>query len=188
VRIRVTSGGRYHCQSGARPLVRHSAGNQDLGEQSGRSVVSPRVAHGIARRSHVGQHNRFGERVLEHLERVAAAVPVEARTTAWLHDLFELTPVDRTQLRARGLTEVEELALELLTRRTQEPYDAHVVRIADAPGSAGRIARMVKLADLDDHLAHSRIPPDAPPYAWARRRILANGGVEPRAAAAAYRS
>jgi hypothetical protein len=147
-------------------------------------MVNPRVARGIVRRSHLGQRNRFGEPVIEHVERVAAAVPPEARTTAWLHDLFELTRVDRTELRARGLTEVEDLALELLTRGKREPYDTYVVRIADAPGSAGRIARMVKLADLDDHLAHNRIPADAPPYAWARRRILANRGIEPPAAAA----
>jgi (p)ppGpp synthase/HD superfamily hydrolase len=146
--------------------------------------VNPRVARAIMRRSHLGQRNRFGEPVIEHVERVAGAVPPEARTTAWLHDLFELTQVDRTQLRARGLTEVEDLALKLLTRRKHEAYDTYVVRIADAPGSAGRIARMVKLADLDDHLAHSRIPADAPPYAWARRRILANRHTEPPAAAA----
>jgi hypothetical protein len=30
----------------------------------------------------------------------------------------------------------------------------------------------VKLADLDDHLAHASIPSGAPPYAWARRRLL----------------
>jgi hypothetical protein len=151
-------------------------------------VVNPRVAHGIARRSHAGQRNRFGERVLDHVERVAAVVPLEAQSTAWLHDLFELTRVTPAQLRARGLTEVEELALELLTRRTQEPYDAYVIRIADAPGSAGRIARMVKLADLDDHLAHTRIPAGAPPYAWALRRILTHNGLAPPAAAVADQS
>ena len=32
---------------------------------------------------------------------------------------------------------------------------------------------LVKLADLDDHLAHATIPSDAPPYAWARKRLLA---------------
>jgi hypothetical protein len=32
----------------------------------------------------------------------------------------------------------------------------------------------VKLADLDDHLAHDHIPYAAPPYAWARRHILSS--------------
>ena len=46
-------------------------------------------------------------------------------------------------------------------------------RTAEAPGAAGRLARIVKIADLDDHLAHATIPSDAPPYAWARKHLLA---------------
>jgi (p)ppGpp synthase/HD superfamily hydrolase len=138
--------------------------------------VDPRVARGIARRSHLGQRDRFGEPVIEHVERVAARVPPEARTTALLHELLELTSIERGQLRARGLSATELAALELLTRKADEPYRAHVMAIANAPGDRGRIARLVKLADLEDHLAHSRIPPGAPPYAWARRCVL--GGSE----------
>jgi hypothetical protein len=134
--------------------------------------VDPRVARRIARRCHQGQCNRFGEPVIEHVERVAAAVPAEARTAALLHDVLELTRIDRGSLRARGLTALELAALELLTRGTGEPYDAYVQRIVAARGSKGRIARMVKLADLDDHLAHGTLPADAPPYAWARRYVI----------------
>jgi hypothetical protein len=39
--------------------------------------------------------------------------------------------------------------------------------------SAGRLARIVKLADLGDHLAHATLPSDAPTYAWARKHLLA---------------
>jgi hypothetical protein len=35
----------------------------------------------------------------------------------------------------------------------------------------GRIARVVKLADLDDHLGHPDPPDGAPPYGWARRHV-----------------
>jgi hypothetical protein len=140
--------------------------------------VDPKVARGIARRSHVGQRDRFGEPVIEHVERVAARVPPEARATALLHELLELTSIERGQLRARGLSAIELGALELLTRRTDEPYRAHVMVIANAPGRRGRIARLVKLADLEDHLARSRIPPDAPPYAWARRCLLEHSEAE----------
>ena len=49
----------------------------------------------------------------------------------------------------------------------------HATRIADAGGRAGRLARLVKLADLDDHLAHPRIPAGAPPYHSAQERIAA---------------
>ncbi len=143
-----------------------------------------RVARRIARASHDGQHTRFGDSVIEHLRHVAAAVPPEARAVAWLHDLLELTSVGWEQLRASGLTAVEELTLGLLTRRPAEPYDEYVLRIAVAPGRAGAMARAVKLADLNDHLAHSQIPPGAPPYAWARRCVLEHLDVQPRTAVA----
>jgi hypothetical protein len=150
----------------------------------GKDAVDPKIARAIASRNHRGQRNRFDDAVIEHVERVAAAVPPEARAVAWLHDLLELTAVGWAQLRGRGLTPVEESALALLTRAADEPYDAYVLRIADAPGRAGSIARMVKLADLDDHLAHGRIPRGAPPYAWARRCVLERTNVTPSTAVA----
>ena len=134
--------------------------------------MDPTVARRIACRNHRGQRTRFGDAVSEHIRRVAAAVPPEAKAIAWLHDLLELTTVGGAELRARGLTTVEASALALLTRRRDEPYDAYVLRIAHATGRSGSIARLVKLADLDDHLAHARIPRGAPPYAWARRCVL----------------
>jgi hypothetical protein len=42
--------------------------------------------------------------------------------------------------------------------------------MAYARGAAGRLARVVKLADLDDHIARPWVTGD-PPYAWARRHI-----------------
>jgi hypothetical protein len=147
--------------------------------------VNWRVARRIACSSHQGQHTRFGESVIEHLERVAAAVPPDSRAVAWLHDLFELVPCSPTQLRARGLSGMQEQVLALLTRDEAEPYETYVLRLVGATGRAGRIARTVKLADLDDHLAHARIPPDAPPYAWARDCVLERVGATALAAASA---
>lgn len=135
--------------------------------------MEPAIAHRIASRHHAGQRNRFGDLVIDHVERVAAAVREDARATARLHDLFELCPTGRWRLRRKGLTRTEQEALELLTHGAGENYEAYIARIADAPGPAGRLARVVKLADLEDHLAHASIPPDAPPYAWARERLLA---------------
>jgi hypothetical protein len=133
------------------------------------------LAHSIASQHHVGQRNRFGDRVIDHLERVASAVPAEALATALLHDLLELCPTARRQLRGQGLTRTELKALQLLTHAADESYEAYVGRIADAPGAAGRLARVVKLADLEDHLGHTTIPADAPPYAWARGLLLSAG-------------
>ena len=146
--------------------------------------MDPRVAQQVACISHVGQRTRFGDSVIEHVERVADAVAPEARTVAWLHDLFELTPLGRETLRAYGLTRVEERTLELLTRGPAEPYEEYISRIARAPGRPGELARMVKLADLEDHLAHARIPPGAPPYAWAHDRVLEQRDIEPSPALA----
>jgi hypothetical protein len=130
------------------------------------------AAHQLARTSHAGQRSRFGEPIIEHVARVATAVPVAARPAAWLHDLIELCPITQGELRRQGLTDDELAALALLTHAPDDSYETYVGRIADAPGPAGDLARVVKLADLDDHLAHSMFPPDAPPYAWARRRLL----------------
>jgi hypothetical protein len=134
--------------------------------------VEPEIAHTIASGPHVGQRHRFGNRVIDHVERVAAAVPADARTTALLDDVFELCSTVGRRLRGKNLSRTELQALELLRHAPGESYEAYVRRIADAPGPAGRLARFVKLADLEDHLAHASIPSDAPPYAWAGVQLL----------------
>jgi hypothetical protein len=133
------------------------------------------VARNIAVYSHCDARDRFGELVLEHVERVAARVPEEARAVAFLHDVLEQTGTGRDELLTNGLTEVELAALDLLTRAPDESYEGYCLRIAWARGEAGALARAVKLADLDDHLGHSAIPDDAPPYAWGRRHIVVAG-------------
>jgi hypothetical protein len=135
--------------------------------------MDPVVARDVAQRLHRGQRTRFGELVVEHLARVEAAVPARARALAWLHDALEGSGVTSFELQVYGLTGVELEALGLLTHVDAETYELYVSRIARAPGAAGRLARAVKLADLEDHLGHAEIPADAPPYAWARRRVAA---------------
>ena len=132
--------------------------------------MNPAVARQIATTKHAGQRTRSGELVLAHLARVTAAVDPAARATAWLHDVFERSDTTAEELRAHGLTPTELAALELLTRSPTEAYDLHVRRIACAPGPAGRLARTVKLADLDDHVRQPPRPGD-PPYAQAQRRV-----------------
>jgi (p)ppGpp synthase/HD superfamily hydrolase len=138
--------------------------------------MDPRVAQQIARASHLGQRTRFGDPVIEHIEHVANVVAPEAQAVAWLHDVFELTPIGRETLRACGLTTVEELTLELLTRVPAEPYEEYISRIACASGQSGQLARIVKLADLEDHLRHARMPAGSPPYAWAHQCVLEQRG------------
>ena len=131
------------------------------------------TARSIAHQSHVGQRTRHGSLMSEHLERVAAAVPEEARAVAFLHDVLEKTETSVEELDISGLTPVEREALDLLTRAVDESFDLHALRVAHASGVAGRIARAIKLADLEDHIGENVHTRDEPPYAWARQHILA---------------
>jgi hypothetical protein len=128
------------------------------------------TARSLAHGSHAGQRTPSGMALDEHVERVAADVPPEARAIAYLHDVLERTGTGVDELLRAGLSPVERAALELLTREAGESYELYVLRIAHAGGPEGRLARIVKLADLDDHLRFPR-PPGAPHYGWARRHI-----------------
>ena len=134
--------------------------------------MDPAIARNIAEHSHVRQVDRFDEPMIEHVDRVATAVPAYARSVAYLHDVVEHTTTTYEDLIAEGLTPLEFGALELLTRSPGESFELYVLRIAHSSGPAGEVARTVKLADLDDHLMQDAIPPDAPPYDWARRHIV----------------
>jgi len=128
------------------------------------------TARSIATAAHIDQRTRAGELLLEHLRRVAESVNADDRATAWLHDILERSDETPDRLRACGLTAVEQDALALLTHPAEESYELYALRVAFAPGEAGRLARRVKLADLEDHLRRAGLPDD-PPYAWARRHI-----------------
>lgn len=135
--------------------------------------MNERTARAIAKTVHEGQRTSAGRSLFDHVRRVAAAVPEYARVTAWLHEVLERTDLIMSELRARGMSLVELGALALLTRTEHDDYRAYVQRIASAPGQPGALARVVKLADLDDHLAEPPCTtPSTLPYAWARRTIL----------------
>jgi len=132
----------------------------------------PASARMLARTNYASKQTRFGEPMIEHVERVAAAVPPQAQTTALLHEILELSPGSRARLRLLALSPVELAALSLLTHRPGEPYERYLKRIAQAPGDTGQLARTVKLADLNGLLSHASIPASAPRYAWARDQLL----------------
>ncbi len=129
------------------------------------------AARKLARLRHGDQRDRFGGLQIDHLERVAAAVNKEARTVAFLHDLLEHTSASAQELETHGLTAEELTAVLLLTRRPAESFELHALRIADARGPAARLARMVKLADIDDHLESERGAPSTRPCKWARSHV-----------------
>jgi len=136
--------------------------------------MEPETALSIARDRLAWETTRFGEPLMQHVGRVAGAVPPEARAVAYLHDLLEHSSTQMIDLETQGLEPVERDALALLTRGPGESYEAHALRIAYAHGDAGVLARIVKHADLVDHLEHGGSRSiGAPPYAWALRHIAA---------------
>ena len=115
-------------------------------------TLTPEQAHGIAEKAHRGQMDKQGDPYIWHVERVAAAVPDEAKVVATLHDVVEDADVTLEELVAKGLGPVEAEAVALLTRDPAEEYADLIERIITAPGESGRLARLVKEADIRDNL------------------------------------
>jgi (p)ppGpp synthase/HD superfamily hydrolase len=110
----------------------------------------------VAARALAGKADRFGEPVLLHVLRVAVSVPEEARVVAALHDVVEDSEVSVEDLARLGLSEAEVEAVKLLTHDDDEPYEEYIERVATAEGEPGRLARIVKLADVRDNLSRTR--------------------------------
>ncbi|HEX4106888.1 MAG TPA: hypothetical protein VHX88_02065 [Solirubrobacteraceae bacterium] len=122
------------------------------------SVVEARA---LAVRAHADQRDRDGSFHIQHVARVAEAVPRSDghQRVAWLHDVLEDSPVEIEQLEQR-LPAVELEALVLLTHDDEETYDGYVGRIVSADGEAGSLARAVKEADMLDNLRRSSLARD----------------------------
>ena len=124
----------------------------------------------IAERLHADDQEADGTPLLDHIRRVVLLVPEEARAVACLHEALEWTGVTEQELLMEGLDLEELRALRLLhcTRgaRSDPVYLAHLRLIACAAGRAGRMARVVKIADLQDRCLHPRVRADgwAPSY------------------------
>jgi len=122
----------------------------------------------IAAEAHAGQVDKAGAPFILHPLRVMLRVnDEEARKAAVLHDVVEDSEWTLDGLRAEGFSEVVVLAVDGLTRRDGEAY-------FDFCRRAGRneIARIVKLADLEDNLDPERVAalPEANPSLQKRYR------------------
>jgi hypothetical protein len=135
-------------------------------------------ARAIAERLHAGDREEDGTPVIRHVQRVATEVPEEARAVAWLHEVLEWSAVTERDLLIAGLTSDELRALRLLNLTTDSRSDfrylAHLELIARANGRSGRLARVVKTADLKDRCLHPHVRRDgwSPPYARALKLLL----------------
>ena len=107
----------------------------------------------IAVEAHRGQKDRAGAPYILHPLRMMLRARTDAeRMAAVLHDVVEDTPWTLDDLRARGFPEQVIDAVDGLTRRPGEEYDAFVERAAAHP-----VARRVKLADIEDNLDLRRL-------------------------------
>ena len=143
-----------------------------------RVAMESERARAIAERVHLGDREEDGTPVIRHVQRVASTVTEEARAVAWLHEALEWTAVTERELLDAGLTSDELRALRLLNRtshsRSDRRYLAHLELIARAAGGSGRLARIVKTADLTDRCLHPHVRRDgwSPPYARALLLLL----------------
>lgn len=107
----------------------------------------------IAEQQHAGQVDKAGRPYIEHPLRVMNTMSSDAeRIVAVLHDVIEDTNLTLNQLAAEGFPGYVLDALDSVTRRAAETYDAFVVRAAKDP-----IGRRVKYADLQDNANLARI-------------------------------
>lgn len=102
----------------------------------------------LAVEAHRGQRDRAGAPYVLHPLRMMFRVETDAeRVAAVLHDVVEDTEWTLEGLRERGFPEEVMEAVDHLTRREGEAYDAFVRRAAAHP-----VARRVKIADLEDNM------------------------------------
>lgn len=107
----------------------------------------------IAAQAHQEQRDKAGAPYILHPLRMMAQLRGEPEMiVAVLHDLIEDTPWTLDQLRAEGFSEDVLTAIDGLTRRDDESYEAFIERAGRNP-----LARRVKLADLEDNMDLRRI-------------------------------
>ncbi len=107
----------------------------------------------IAATAHAGQIGKDGTAYILHPVRVMMRVDsVEAKMAGILHDVVEDTEWTLARLRAEGFSEGVLAAVDALTHREGEEYFAYVAR---AGGNS--LARLVKLADLEDNMNVMRL-------------------------------
>ena len=107
----------------------------------------------IAVEAHRGQQDRIGAPYILHPLRVMLRVrTTEQKIVAILHDVVEDTPWTLESLRNEGFSNAIIRAIDCLTRREGEDYFDFVLRSKSDP-----IARVVKLADLEDNMDVNRM-------------------------------
>ena len=106
----------------------------------------------LAVKAHKGQVDRFGQPYILHPLRMMLSVKKNSeKIVALLHDTVEKTTTTYDDLREKGFSGDVIEAVNSLTRRKGEDYDAYISRV-----SKNSIAVIVKIADLNDNLTESK--------------------------------
>jgi (p)ppGpp synthase/HD superfamily hydrolase len=109
-------------------------------------TMTPDEAADFARRAHAGQVDQQGRDYFEHhllpVSGLLRPFGDDAATAGLLHDVLEDTDATADDLRALGLADAVIAAIESVSRRDDEPYEALIERAAAHP-----LGRLVKLAD-----------------------------------------
>tara|TARA_B100000945_G_scaffold298477_1_gene278333 strand:- start:168 stop:599 length:432 start_codon:yes stop_codon:yes gene_type:complete len=106
----------------------------------------------LAVKAHKGQVDRFGQPYILHPLRMMLSVKKNSeKIVALLHDTVEKTTTTYDDLREKGFSGDVIEAVNSLTRRKGEDYDAYISRV-----SKNSIAVIVKIADLNDNLKESK--------------------------------
>lgn len=102
----------------------------------------------LANEAHRGQVDRAGAPYILHPLRVMCSVNSDTeRIIAVLHDVVEDTDTTLDDLREQGYSDDIVEAIDHLSRRDDETYEAFIERI-----KPNELARRVKLADLQDNM------------------------------------
>ena len=109
----------------------------------------------IAADAHQGQKDRFGQPFILHPIRVMLRMDPSCKdelTVALLHDVVEKSSLSLIDLGEAGFSQAILDAVELLTKRPEEPYLEYIRRLR-----GNVLAVAVKRADLEDHLEALRM-------------------------------
>jgi len=107
----------------------------------------------IAIQAHSGQKDKAGQPYILHPLRMMFQMGTEEeKITAVLHDVVEDSDWTVDDLRAAGFSEAVVTAVDALTHREDESYEAFIERL-----KPDRLAVTVKLADLTDNMDLRRL-------------------------------
>lgn len=118
----------------------------------------------LAAHHHAGQVDKSGNPYILHPLRLMMQLEeTSSQIIALLHDVVEDTPVTLDDLRQEGFSEEIITALDLLTHRPEDSYEAYILRL-----KPHAIARRIKLLDLIDNMDVRRLDHTPGERDWER--------------------